>query len=171
MADLFSSFNVLGDSLSGNGNTATMVAGANAQQSDPIDLPYPFPRQQLRVSPDGFTWAKGFTDAVAAAGKATANLSFGAARASDTGDGPPDLTDQTAAPETFTTSFSFTLDPNPRETKSGTVPKYPGLGDLLAREDKSGANPLVTVYSVETISSMRQRKSRKVAPRPPSCHR
>ncbi len=148
--ELFSSFWVVGDSLSDNRNTAIMVGALNAQQADPIDFPPGSPLQQPGVSSDGFTWAKQFTDAFTAAGKANANLSFGAARASDNGNGPPDLAAQIAQDRTFTTTFDFTFDPtNPSDDRSisGTVPKYiDGQGGLLDRKEGWGDNPLVTVY-------------------------
>ncbi|MEM9577555.1 MAG: SGNH/GDSL hydrolase family protein [Pseudomonadota bacterium] len=148
--ELFSSFWVLGDSLSDNGNTATMVGTLNAQQSDPIDFPPGSPLQQPGVSSDGFTWARTFTDAFSAAGKANANLSFGAARASDNGNGPPDLAEQIARDRSFTTTFDFTFDPttpDDDQSISGTVPKYlDGRGGLLDRKGDWGDNPLVTVF-------------------------
>lgn len=148
--ELFSSFWVLGDSLSDNRNAATMVGTLNAQQADPVEFLPGSPLQQPGVSSDGFTWAKQFTDAFSAAGKATANLSFGAARASDNGDGPPDLGAQIAAEQSFDTSFTFTLnplDPADDRTIAGTVPKYfDSRGGLLDRKDIWGDDPLVTVF-------------------------
>ncbi|WP_227271655.1 SGNH/GDSL hydrolase family protein [Roseobacter weihaiensis] len=141
--DQFTSFWVLGDSLSDNGNTATMVSRLAAQQVPPIPLPGGSSLQQPGVSSDGFTWAREFTDAFAAAGKATANLSFGAARAGGNGSGPPDLDAQVAAGDSFTTSFEL----NEFLTLSGTTPKYPdGQGGLLDRQSDWGSTPLVTVF-------------------------
>jgi phospholipase/lecithinase/hemolysin len=150
ITDLFSSFWVLGDSLSDNGNTAFMVGTLNAAQTDPIEFPPGSPLQQPGVASDGFTWAKEFNDGFAAAGKSTANLSFGSARAADDGQGPPDLGAQIAADKSFTTSFSFNLnpgDPTDIQTISGTVPKYAdGMGGLLDRQTEWGSDPLVTVF-------------------------
>ncbi len=148
--DFFSSFWVLGDSLSDNQNTAVMVGTINAQEGNQVTFPPASPLQQPGVASDGFTWAKELNDEFSAAGKANANLSFGSARASENGDGPPDLGAQIAPAQTFTTSFSFNLNPlNPAETTtiSGTAPKYgDGQGGLLDRKDQWGANPLVTVF-------------------------
>ncbi|MEO9648562.1 MAG: SGNH/GDSL hydrolase family protein [Roseobacter sp.] len=143
LTDSFSSFWVLGDSLSDNGNTATMVGGLIAQQPGPIPLPPPNPLQQPGVSSDGFTWAKEFTDAFSAAGKATYNLSFGAARATNNASGPPDLAAQIDEDTQFSTTFTF----GPGLSLSGSVQKYPdGSGGLIDRKSTWGDNPLVTVF-------------------------
>lgn len=63
--ELFSSFWVVGDSLSDNRNTATMVQNLVLQQPDPSAVPLPpaSPLQQPGVASDGFTWARAFTEA------------------------------------------------------------------------------------------------------------
>lgn len=143
LTDRFSSFWVLGDSLSDNQNTARMVGALNAQATVPIPFPPGSPLQQPGVSSDGFTWAREFTEAFAAAGRPTANLSFGAARASNNGSGPPDLADQISASADFTTNFTFA----PGVSLEGTVSKYPdGAGGLMDRQDEWGDDALVTVF-------------------------
>lgn len=149
ITDHFTSFYVLGDSLSDNKNTAVMVGNLIAQQPDPasIDLVPSPPQQQPGVSSNGFTWAKEFTDAFAAAGKDTANLSFGAARAKDDGGGPPDLLAQISADASFTTTFVLPTVSSGPVPISGTAPKYAdGKGGLLDPLRPKGSNALVAVF-------------------------
>lgn len=150
ITDPFSSFWVLGDSLSDNQNAVAMALTINAQQDTPIVFPPASPLQQPGVASDGFTWAKRFNDAFAAAGKATANLSFADARATENGVSVPDLAAQIDAESFFDTSFSFNLNPAaPEETTTiaGTAPKYiDGQGGLLDRKGDWGSDPLVTVF-------------------------
>lgn len=137
LRDVFSSFWVLGDSLSDNGNTARLL--------DPdFDPNKPGTPNRPGVSSDGFTWAKEFTDAFAAAGKPTENLAFGGAWASDNGDVVPDLGAQIDA-DTLQTGIG--IDPATGALGVLTLPKYDdGGGGLLARTDAFGADPLVAVF-------------------------
>ncbi len=150
ITDLFSSFWVLGDSLSDNRNATAMALTINAQQTPPVSFPPASPLQQPGVASDGFTWAKEFNDAFAAEGKPTANLSFGTARATEDGISAPDLGAQIDETVPFSTSFSFNLnptDPDDVTTITGSAPKYiDGQGGLRDRRDDWGSNPLVSVF-------------------------
>ncbi|MEM1074528.1 MAG: SGNH/GDSL hydrolase family protein [Pseudomonadota bacterium] len=135
ITDPFTSFWVLGDSLSDNGNAAAMfeaVAGFPAPAG---------PLQQPGVSSDGFTWVEDFNDAFDEAGKANANLSFGGALARDDGTSVPDLAAQIDAGTEFEATFNIGIP------VTQTVDKYPdGQGGLMAREPQWGDTPLVTVF-------------------------
>lgn len=138
LTDLFSSFWVLGDSLSDNGNTARLLDPG----FDPNAVGTP---NQPGVASDGFTWAKELTDAFAAAGKPTKNLAFAGAWASSNGDVVPDLGAQIDA-NTLQTGITG-IDPATGQPISLTLPKYDdGAGGLLARAGDFGADPLVAVF-------------------------
>lgn len=137
LTDVFSSFWVLGDSLSDNGNTARLL--------DPDFDPNAVGTvNQPGVASNGFTWAKELTDAFAAAGKPTKNLAFGGAWASNNGDIVPDLGTQIDAGISQT---GIGIDPVTGAPEVLTLPKYDdGKGGLLARTGEFGADPLVAVF-------------------------
>lgn len=146
IADLFSSFWVLGDSLSDNGNTARLL--------DPgFDPDVRTGPNQPGVFSDGFTWAKGLTDAFAAAGKPTKNLSFAGAWASDNGDFIPDLGAQIDASPFHTGNVTDpstgapVIDPTTGSPVTLTLPKFDDFGGgLLGRSAEFGDDPLVAVF-------------------------
>ena len=150
LTDIFDSFFVLGDSLSDNGNTATLVGRIAAQPDNAPQVNFRPPAfaQQPGVSSDGPTWAAGFVSDFEAAGKTAENLSFGSAWASDNGVGPPDLADQIAAADSFDTTFSFYPGALDAFKISGIAPKYPdGGGGLKSRLSDPDERELITVFT------------------------
>ncbi|WP_282129099.1 SGNH/GDSL hydrolase family protein [Roseobacter litoralis] len=152
LTDQFTSFSVLGDSLSDIGNTERLL-GILAPPSPPSATPptnaeINFARLRAPgVFSDGSTWAAGLTNEFRNNGKTGVNLSFAGAQAADNGGPVPDLLAQIFAPAIY----PLPVTPPVSTYADGlggllNLPTAPGTPPTLNSARNLGGTPLVSVF-------------------------